>query len=197
MQRNTFGHDRGRYDADLAHARSAQRARRRRPGRLWTDPQLRAVVQAKLELDWSPQQISVWLRREHPGRLVHLPNGRSADAFAEAALQVLATVPTLARRTLTGDQGAEMARHELLAWQFPEGIYFARPGSPWMRATNENTNGLLRQYFPKNHRPVRARARGPARRGTPNQYPASEGPRVANCGGGVRNRADSLTATGR
>lgn len=68
VRRNTFGHDRGRYDADLAHARAAARARRRRPGRLLLDAELRAVVQAKLELEWSPQQISVWLRREYPAR---------------------------------------------------------------------------------------------------------------------------------
>ncbi|MGK8558811.1 IS30 family transposase [Nocardia gipuzkoensis] len=248
LRRNTFGHDRGRYDANLAHARAAQRAGRRQRGRLMSDPELRAVVQAKLECEWSPEQISVWLRREHPGRrswhvshetiyqalynaeksglsrtltkrlrtgrslrrrrrradrrsvrfitasnliearsavvdqrdrigdwegdliigarggsaiatlvdrrsrlvrLVHLPGGRNAEAFAAAARDLLATVPDQARWTLTWDQGAEMARHDLLAGLFAEGIYFARPGSPWMRATNENTNGLLRQYFPK------------------------------------------------
>jgi IS30 family transposase len=62
---------------------------------------------------------------------------------------MLTTVPAQARLTLTWDQGSEMARHDLLAGLFAEGIYFAHPGSPWMRATNENTNGLLRQYFPK------------------------------------------------
>nr|WP_218018497.1 IS30 family transposase [Nocardia amikacinitolerans] len=88
-------------------------------------------------------------RRSRLVRLVHLPDGRNADAFAAAAMEVLATVPAQARCTLTWDQGGEMARHDLLAGLFSEGIYFARPGSPWMRATNENTNGLLRQYFPK------------------------------------------------
>ena len=55
----------------------------------------------------------------------------------------------LARQTLTWDQGSEMACHDLLAEFFTDGIFFAHPGSPWLRGTNENTNGLLRQYFPK------------------------------------------------
>ena len=49
---------------------------------------------------------------------------------------------------LTWDRGAEMARHDLLTELFAEGIYFAPPASPWLRGTNEATNGLLRQYFP-------------------------------------------------
>jgi IS30 family transposase len=62
---------------------------------------------------------------------------------------VLVTLPAASRRTLTWDQGVEMAYHDQLADYFTEGIYFAHPASPWMRGTNENTNGLLRQYFPK------------------------------------------------
>ncbi len=58
-------------------------------------------------------------------------------------------LPDMARWTLTWDQGSEMAHHDLLAKHFRDGIFFARPGSPWLRGTNENTNGLLRQYFPK------------------------------------------------
>jgi IS30 family transposase len=62
---------------------------------------------------------------------------------------VLATLPQVAQRTLTWDQGSEMARHHILAEHFGEGVFFADPGSPWQRGTNENTNGLLRQFFPK------------------------------------------------
>ena len=58
-------------------------------------------------------------------------------------------IPDVARRTLTWDQGSEMARHDILAEHFEEGVFFADPGSPWQRGTNENTNGLLRQFFPK------------------------------------------------
>ena len=58
-------------------------------------------------------------------------------------------MPAGARMTLTWDQGAEMAHHDTLASLFAEGIFFAHPASPWQRGSNENTNGLLRQYFPK------------------------------------------------
>lgn len=54
-----------------------------------------------------------------------------------------------ARRTLTWDQGSEMAQHDVLAEHFEDGVFFADPGSPWQRGTNENTNGLLRQFVPK------------------------------------------------
>jgi IS30 family transposase len=82
-------------------------------------------------------------------RLIHLPHGHNAEAFVDAFGHVLARLPDLARRTLTWDQGSEMARHDVLAEHFDEGVYFADPGSPWQRGTNENTNGLLRQFFPK------------------------------------------------
>jgi len=82
-------------------------------------------------------------------RLIHLPNGHSAEQLLEQLDAVLATIPAVARWSLTWDQGSEMALHDRLASHFGEGIFFAHAGSPWMRPTNENTNGLLRQYFPK------------------------------------------------
>ncbi len=82
-------------------------------------------------------------------RLVRVPERRSGEDFAAALTAAVADLPPVARRTLTWDQGVEMARHDLLAGVFEEGVYFAYPGSPWQRGTNENTNGLLRQYFPK------------------------------------------------
>ena len=82
-------------------------------------------------------------------RLVHLPDGHSAEQLRVAMLPVLTGLPTLARQTLTWDQGSEMAYHQLLEKYFADGIFFAPPASPWLRGTNENTNGLLRQYFPK------------------------------------------------
>ncbi|MFK4037024.1 transposase [Nonomuraea wenchangensis] len=67
-RRNTLPHDRGVYDGDLAHARARQRARRPRQGRLLADAHLRAEVQAKLELDWSPEQIAAYLRSAWPNQ---------------------------------------------------------------------------------------------------------------------------------
>ena len=248
LQRNLSPHDRDLYDADLAHARARERARRLRRARLAQDAQLRDEVQAKLELEWSPEQIAAWLRATYPERvswhvchetiyqglyhggkgglrreltrrlrtgrplrkrrrrpdqratrfvaparlidhrppiveqrvrigdwegdlivgrgnhsaigtlvdrtsryikLVHLPGARGAIDLQAAMANVMATMPAQAWRTLTWDQGSEMARHDRIALGFLDGIYFAHPGSPWQRGSNENANGLLRQYFPK------------------------------------------------
>jgi IS30 family transposase len=62
---------------------------------------------------------------------------------------VVSTLPITARCTLTWDQGSEMAAHEQIAGLLTHGVFFAHPGKPWQRGTNENTNGLPRQYFPK------------------------------------------------
>jgi IS30 family transposase len=247
LRRNTAAHDRA-YDGDLAHARARTRGRRARSGLLRAEADLRALVQAKLELEWSPEQIAGWLRTTFPDRrswwvchetiyqalyrggqgglareltrrlrtgrplrrrrrrstersprfvvpaqligarsaaaadrsrigdwegdlivgamsrsaiatlvdrrsrylrLVHLPGGHTADDLLEAMSAVLKDMPAATRRTLTWDQGSEMARHADVATFFDEGVFFAPPASPWMRGTNENTNGLLRQYFPK------------------------------------------------
>jgi IS30 family transposase len=246
LRRNTLAHDRG-YDGDLAHARARQRATRPRPGRLLADEQLRAEVAAKLELEWSPEQITAYLRRawpDRPGwhvchetiyqalyrgrcglsrqltrrlrtgrplrkqrrrpeqrtprfvapaqlihhrpaavetrtrigdwegdlivgrqsrsavatlvdrtsrytRLVHLPRNHTAETVRDALREMLGDLPEAVRLTLTWDQGSEMAHHDQLAALLADGIFFADPGSPWQRGSNENTNGLLRQYLPK------------------------------------------------
>jgi IS30 family transposase len=248
LRRNVRPHDGGIYDGDLAHARARERARRSRAGRLAVDPELRQVVQDKLELEWSPEQIAAWLRETYPDRspwhvchetiyqaiyhggkaglsrqltkrlrtgrplrkrrrrtnqrtprfvapaalidrrptivetrarlgdwegdlitgrvnqsaigtlvdrasryvkLIHLPGGHSAPALRDALTLALLELPPGLRRTLTWDQGSEMAHHDEIAHLFSDGVFFAYPGRPWERPSNENTNGLLRQYFPK------------------------------------------------
>jgi IS30 family transposase len=80
--------------------------------------------------------------------LVHMPT-RRAEVAASAFAGALNAIPAPLRRTLTYDQGKEMAEHERLALETGMRIYFADPHAPWQRGANENTNGLLRQYFPK------------------------------------------------
>jgi IS30 family transposase len=82
-------------------------------------------------------------------QLLHLPEGRSADVVAEAMTRTIKDLPDTLRRTLTWDQGHEMAAHASISIDAGIDIFFCDPHSPWQRGSNENTNGLLRQYFPK------------------------------------------------
>ena len=75
--------------------------------------------------------------------------GHGAEAVRDAIASSITTLPEQLRRSLTWDQGAEMAQHAQLRIDTGLAIYFCDPQSPWQRGTNENTNGLLRQYFPK------------------------------------------------
>ena len=238
---------RGVYRAHLAQREARERARRPKQARLAVNGELREWVQAKLEKNWSPEEISARLKREfadraemrvsaetiyqslyvqgrgalrrelaahlrtgrtlrrprrkeggrrgkiadpvniseRPGEagdravpghwegdliegrggkshigtlverstrfvmLVPLPDGKSAPAVAAALTPVIAGLPDALRRSLTWDQGTEMALHQQIAVAADVAIYFCDPHSPWQRGSNENTNGLLRQYFPK------------------------------------------------
>jgi IS30 family transposase len=75
--------------------------------------------------------------------------GHGAEAVRDAITRTIATLPEGLRRSLTWDQGAELAQHARLRIDTGVEVYFCDPHSPWQRGTNENTNGLLRQYFPK------------------------------------------------
>jgi hypothetical protein len=115
---------------------------------------------------WSPEQIANRLRVDFPHEmLLHLPRmeghggpranngpalaGHGAQAVRDAIASSITTLPEQLRKSLTWDQGAEMAQHPRLRIDTALAVYFCDPHSPWQRGTNENTNGLLRQYFPK------------------------------------------------
>jgi transposase, IS30 family len=82
--------------------------------------------------------------------LLHVPGSRhTAEAVADSLVAALAQLPAQLRRSLTWDQGKEMALHADISQALSMPVFFCDPHSPWQRPTNENTNGLLRQYFPK------------------------------------------------
>ena len=237
---------RRRYRATVAHRTSRYRARRPKPAKLASNHQLREVVETKLELWWSPRQISEWLIEAYPsdegmrvshetiyqslfvqgkgslrkelwrclrsgratrrpqgrpastkgqirdmvmiserpaevedraipghwegdllmgkgqtaiGTLVErwsryvmlfgLPEGNTAEAVRDALTATVQRLPDHLWQSLTWDQGKEMAQHVQFSVDTGVDVYFCDPKSPWQRGTNENTNGLLRQYFPK------------------------------------------------
>jgi IS30 family transposase len=239
---------RRRYRAQRAEAAAWRRARRPKPSKLALSAPLAAVVSEKLRHNWSPQQISAWLRRtysddpgmqvshetiylslfvqsrgalrrelcdhlrsgrrlrrppaqrsKHQGQgqipnkvmiserpaevadravpghwegdlllgrrpsgvatlverstrylqLIALPDGHGAEAVRDALIRSTGQLPEQLRRSLTWDQGKEMLEHVQFTVDSGIQIYFCDPRSPWQRGSNENTNGLLRQYLPK------------------------------------------------
>jgi IS30 family transposase len=81
--------------------------------------------------------------------LAALPDNHTAPVTRDALARLIATLPAHLRRSLTWDQGKELAEHARLRVDAGIDVYFCEPGKPWQRGTNENTNRLLRQYFPK------------------------------------------------
>ena len=81
--------------------------------------------------------------------LLHLPGRHGAEEVRDAMLEAIPTLPRQLWRSLTWDQGREMTSHQEITIATDLDIYFCDPHSPWQRGSNENTNGLLRQYFPK------------------------------------------------
>jgi IS30 family transposase len=81
--------------------------------------------------------------------LGHLPGGHTAEEVRDVLVPLIGTLPAHLRGSLTWDQGCEMATHKQFTIATNVPVYFCDPHSPWQRGSNENTNGLLRQYFPK------------------------------------------------
>ena len=81
--------------------------------------------------------------------LLHLPHAKTAEAVRVAMTEAIRSLPTALARSVTWDQGREMVEHVQFRLDTGVDVYFCDPHSPWQRGTNENTNGLLRQYFPK------------------------------------------------
>ncbi len=88
-------------------------------------------------------------RTTHYGIVVNLPNDHTARSVNSAITEAFAAIPKHLKRSLTWDQGVEMAAHEQLTATTGVPVFFADRSSPWQRGANENFNGLLRQYFPK------------------------------------------------
>jgi IS30 family transposase len=234
------------YRASKADAAAWKRAKRPKPARLAVNPALNRVVARKLQLDWSPGQVSAWLKRRYAHEpsmqvshetiyrslfvqargalkkelVTHLRRGsdmrrpkaaakyqgqgqipdaisirerpaeaedravpghwegdllmggnssqiatlverrtrfvmlvkidsKESVAVAEALAKKIRKLPAELRRSLTWDRGSEMAAHKQFTIATDVKVYFCDPRSPWQRGSNENTNGLLRQYFPK------------------------------------------------
>ena len=81
--------------------------------------------------------------------LLHLPGRHDAASVADAVIEQMSALPPWFTRTLTWDRGTELARHKHITAATGIAVYFADPYSPWQRGSNENTNGLLREYLPK------------------------------------------------
>ena len=81
--------------------------------------------------------------------LLHLPDGRGAEQVRQAMTAAIMNLPAHLRRSVTWDQGVEMSQHRTFTIDTGIDVYFCDPHSPWQRGSNENTNGLLRQYLPK------------------------------------------------
>ena len=162
------------YRANLADAAAWDRAHRPKTCKLAGNSALARIVANQLQLEWSPRQIAGWLKRTYPDdetyRVSHETIYRTLFIQARGALkkELLARVkskdtetvvnalikqahklPRELYKSLTWDRGKELADHKRFTLDTDIKVYFCDPQSPWQRGSNENTNGLLRQYFPK------------------------------------------------
>ena len=110
--------------------------------------------------------------------LLHLPDGREAIKVNEAMKRAITALPDELVRTITWDQGKEMASHARFTIDTGVQVYFCDPHSPWQRGSNENTNGLLRQYMPKGTDLARPQRRGPRQDRQEPQQPSTQDSRI-------------------
>ena len=111
--------------------------------------------------------------------LVKVPSKDTAVVVA-ALTRHARKLPAVLRRSLTWDRGLEMAKHKTFTVATNVKVYFCDPQSPWQRGSNENTNGLLRQYFPKENRPVRLFAIGTGQSGAAFKSASKNNFRISN-----------------
>ena len=165
---------RGSLKQALIHGlRQERKHRQKQGGRKGTSAETRGKIADMLSIEERPTEVADrtvpghWEgdlimgkhKRTALGTLVErttrytimVPLGRQKDAVSvrKAYAKALRTVPKELAKTLTYDQGKEMSEHTLFTIDTGIQVYFAHPASPWERGTNENTNGLIRQYFPK------------------------------------------------
>jgi len=151
--------------AALRQARKARRPRARGADRRGHIPNMRPIAERPAEVTtrtvpghWEGDLLKGACNRSAVGTLVERTtrlvilarmDGTDARSAREGFTKKLRHVPAPLRKTLTYDRGKEMADHEQLAHRLSIQVFFADPHAPWQRGTNENTNGLLRQYLPK------------------------------------------------
>jgi len=169
IYKSLYLHGRGELQRELARCLRTGRARRIPRGRI----EKRGKIAAMVPISERPPEVedravpghwegdllmgkngksAIGTLVERSSRLVmlfSLAQGRSAEQVRIALTEVIKTLPAALRRTLTWDQGSEMSEHVRFRVDSGVEVYFCDPHSPWQRGSGENTNGLLRQYFPK------------------------------------------------
>lgn len=171
IYKSIYVYPRGELERELvAHLRSRRTTRRRRGQR----PQKRTTIPALVKISDRPPEVEGRLvPGHHEGdlikgslvsnsaigtivectsgflTLIHLPDGYGAEKVAQGVSDAMNHHPAFFKKTLTWDRGGEMTRHATITKNTGMKVYFADPYKPWQRGTNENTNRLLREYFPK------------------------------------------------
>ena len=169
IYKSLYVQGRGELRRELARCLRTGRAKRRRQGRVETRgrvPGMVMISERPPEADdravpghWEGDLLMGAGNRSAIGTLVerstrfvillHLGDDKTAAHVADQMAAAIAELPETLRRSITWDQGSEMAQHTRFSVQSGVPVYFCDPHSPWQRGSNENTNGLLRQYFPK------------------------------------------------